>query len=461
MKYLRLLALPGTALVLAWSLLSPAAGRAADATRHQDHDHAAHSGKAHDEHDGDAHTEHAEHAEKDEHDEHDAPDAHAGHGHGPADPNAFCKEHQLLEREDALCNPGLIAELQPGAGLKVRLGAPDAARRAGVAVAKPQRQTLAAGVMLTGRSEFNRSRLARLTALAGGVVRRADGEIGVRVAKGELLAELATPEGAAVRAQHGSAVARLAQAEAAFARERELFAKGVSSRLEFEQAEADLRSLQSEARQLREQLAGYGVAEEGGSQARLRAPRAGVIVEKQVAVGDTVAAGTVLYTIADPASLWVELAVPESRIAQAQTGAQVEAHFDGLPGQLFEGRIVQVGAALDDRTRTLKAVAEVANPGGRLKAGMFGQVKLLSGTTGTSLAVPAAAVQSIDRQNYLFVRKEEDLFELRRVEVGAKEQGLTTIIFGLAPEEEVVIAQGFALKSEVLKARLGASCADH
>jgi len=391
-----------------------------------------------------------------------AADEHAGHGHAGEDLDAFCKEHRLVEREDALCQAGSIADLQPGEGLKVRLATPEVAAKAGIAVARPQSVSAAAGIMLTGRSEFNRNRLARLTALSGGVVRRAAGNVGERVTKGEVLAELASPEGSAVRGQHGAAVARQSQAEAALAREKELYARGISSRQEYQQAEADYLAARSEAEQLAAQLAGFGVAAQGGSQVRLRAPLAGVIVEKNIALGDSVAAGTVLYTIADPESLWIELAIPESRIGQANVGAPVEARFDGLAGRLFSGKLVAVGAALDERTRTRKAVAEIKNPGGHLKAGMFGQVKLLTSTAAASaLAVPVGAVQSIDKQSYLFVRKEADLFEIRRVELGAREQGLATILFGLAPQEEVVVAQGFALKSEVLKARLGASCADH
>lgn len=412
----------------------------------------------------------AEHAaEKDDHghetqkdDYGEEKDEHAGHGHADAeDLNAFCEEHRLIEREDALCQAGLIAGLQPGEGLKVRLASPEVAAKTGIAVARPQTRSTATGVMFTGRSEFNRNRVARLTAVSGGVVRHAGGEVGQRVAKGEVLAELASPEGAAARGQYGSVAARQTQAEAAFAREKELFARGISSRLEYQQAEADYLAARSETEQLRAQLAGFGVAELGGSQARLRAPLAGVIVEKNVAVGDAVAAGTPLYTIADPESLWIEVALPENRVGQARVGAQVEAHFDGLPGSIFSGRIVTVGAALDERSRTLKAVAEISNPGGRLKAGMFGQVKLLAGVASSSLVVPTAAVQSIDQGNYVFVRQAPDLFEVRRVETGVKEQGLVTILFGLSPQDEVVVAQGFALKSEVLKARLGASCADH
>jgi cobalt-zinc-cadmium efflux system membrane fusion protein len=79
-----------------------------------------------------------------------------------------------------------------------------------------------------------------------------------------------------------------------------------------------------------------------------------------------------------------------------------------------------------------------------------------------SPALGVATVKSFANSELsVFVRREPDLFEIRRVEAGAKEQGLVTILFGLEPQDEVVVAQGFALKSEVLKARLGASCADH
>jgi cobalt-zinc-cadmium efflux system membrane fusion protein len=92
---------------------------------------------------------------------------------------------------------------------------------------------------------------------------------------------------------------------------------------------------------------------------------------------------------------------------------------------------------------------------------MFGHVRILSGVESQVLSVPADAVQSIEGDAYLFVYLEKDLFELRRVEAGAQDGGLITIRFGLSPDDRVVTNQGFALKSEVLKARLGASCADH
>jgi cobalt-zinc-cadmium efflux system membrane fusion protein len=214
--------------------------------------------------------------------------------------------------------------------------------------------------------------------------------------------------------------------------------------------------------------------------------------------------------------MWLELQVSADQMSIAKVGAAVEAEIDGLPGQRFPGKIVQVAAGLDERTRLLKVVAEVANPEGLLKDGAFGQARLMA-TTGAAaadhaedrhqghdhgkkadlddlfakdehtdhrdgkadghaeppageepghaetgaVAVPAAAVQSIDGKSYVFVALEEDLFELRRVEAGPRRASDVVITAGLRPGEKVAASQGFALKSELLKSRLGASCADH
>jgi cobalt-zinc-cadmium efflux system membrane fusion protein len=85
--------------------------------------------------------------------------------------------------------------------------------------------------------------------------------------------------------------------------------------------------------------------------------------------------------------------------------------------------------------------------------------------TSTGVSLPADAVQHIDGQSYIFIQREPDLFELRRVTTSALQDGRVGIRAGLDPAHaadiRVVSARGFALKSEVLRARLGASCADH
>jgi len=193
----------------------------------------------------------------------------------------------------------------------------------------------------------------------------------------------------------------------------------------------------------------------------VRAPFAGVVVERAAVAGESVAPGASLFTVADLSSLWMDVSAPEDALLDMRPGQTVAISFAGLPGRTFPGKIFWVAPALDEKTRMLKALAEIDNRDGLLKSGLFGEVRLAGKVNAGALAVPADALQSVDGQPFVFVRLEEDLFELRRVVAGRKANGSVRITAGLELRDQVVSAQAFSLKSEVLRARLGASCADH
>jgi cobalt-zinc-cadmium efflux system membrane fusion protein len=439
---------------------TPAVTNAAAA--HDDHDHGDH-GEAHAEpHSGQDHGPAAADLDDlfgDDAAKADPDDDHAGHNHGKSSavPEGDCPEHGIPEAEDALCQPQLLEGLRPGQGLKVRLAAADAAERIGIRSERPTAIS-ATGAPLNGRVLFNRDRLARLSAPLTGVVKSVSGELGQQVKAGQSLAEIAAPEIAGLRAALQTAESRATLAASTVEREADLFARGISSRQELQQAEAERDQARSAVTQARQQLADYGLA--GGATLPVRAPFAGTVVERTAVLGETVAPGAPLFTIADLRSLWLELSVPESRLLDLQPGATLAVSFVSLPGRSFPARIFWIDPALDEKTRMLKALAEIDNADGLLKSGLFGDARFNVGA-GAALTVPAEALQVIDGASYLFVALEPDLFELRRVEAGRAENGRVAIVSGLAAEEKVVSGQGFALKSEILKSRLGASCADH
>lgn len=435
---------------------------------HEGHDHAeqGHPEKSIDKPDNHADQGHAESLAEESGDEH------AGHGHANQESrDGICPEHRVPEVEDALCQGDRLAELQSGEGMKVRLASPDAAAKAGIGIVKPQRIDLADGIEIPGRVEFNRHNLARITPLSAGIMLKVHIQPGFQVKKGDLLAEIAMPEIASLKAQFLTAKARQTQTEATYLREKHLLERGISSAWEFEQAGAEYRAAQSASEQYRQQLLNFGLAAsalkqllvDGKSSAvlPLRAPFDGTIVAVETAAGEAVEPGTPLFTLADLDTLWIELSVPESSIYQVRDNAPIQARFNGLPDMVFSGQVFQAGAVVDERTRTLKVLAEVKNPSQRLKVGMFGSVRLLEGGKRQVLSVSADALQNIDGMSYVFVQQESDLFDLRRVQTGAKKDGMVMILAGLSLNDQVVVSQGFALKSEVLKARLGASCADH
>lgn len=408
---------------------------------HHGHDHAAHASAP---------------RQKNPHAGHD----HSGHGHGEAG-DEICPEHNVPENEDALCQPALVSHLQPGEGMKVRLAAPETAGRVGLVTSVPL-PAAEGGAVWPGQVIFNRDRLARLSALAGGTVQKVNVRLGEKVAKGQVLAEIASPEAAGLRAELVAAESRRALAEAVYLREKDLLEKGITSRHDFQQAEAEYRQAESAAIRSRRQMQDFGLAGgSAGSVLPIRAPFGGTIIERAAVIGEAVSAGSALFTLADLSTIWVETSIPEDALLDVHPGLNVVASFAGLPGRAFQGKVFWVAPALDERTRMLKVLAEVDNRDGLLRSGLFGQVQAAGTSAESALSVPADALQTVDGNPFVFVRLGDDLFELRRVTAGRRAQGAVTIREGLRAHDRVVTGQAFSLKSEVLRARLGASCADH
>ena len=130
------------------------------------------------------------------------------------------------------------------------------------------------------------------------------------------------------------------------------------------------------------------------------------------------------------------------------------------PGRRFAGTMQLVSGTLDALTRTARARVVVDNPEGLLKAGMFARVRLAVATAGTAITVPREAVLEDAGRTFAFVRLKDDYFIRRPVRLGAAFGDLVTVTAGLAPGDEIVTAGAFLLKSDVLRSKMGAGCAD-
>ena len=119
-----------------------------------------------------------------------------------------------------------------------------------------------------------------------------------------------------------------------------------------------------------------------------------------------------------------------------------------------------VSPTVNDRTRMVQGRVEVPNDTGQLKAQMFARARIAAADRGRTLVVPASAVQDVTGTKVVFVKALDDLFEARPVTLGARHNGKVEIVAGLEALEPVVVAGGFALKSQLLASRLGAGCAD-
>src|SRR2546428_10937957 len=180
----------------------------------------------------------------------------------------------------------------------------------------------------------------------------------------------------------------------------------------------------------------------------LYAPINGVIAELGVREGMTVMAGAMLFRLVDLSSVWVNAEVPEAQGAWLRPGTAVEARVPSFPGQVFRGRVSAILPEVNVATRTLRARVELANPGGRLKPGMFATLVFAQVTGTKALLVPSEAVIRTGERSVVIVAESEGKFRPHDVELGVESGGKSEIRKGLSEGDKVVVSGQFLIDSE-------------
>jgi len=322
---------------------------------------------------------------------------------------------------------------------------PEAARTARVQTAAVELRTFLTSVKATGSVSFNRKKYVRVSPRVAGRVEKVLALPGDRVAAGQILFELFSPELMAVEAEyvqmHGRAAASSRSRTAEDAElDAELLAstEGKLRLLGFE--DADLVALRS----TRTPLPALSV----------RAPISGTVVETEVLPGSAVEPGACLAEVADLSTLWVLAGVYEKDLAAVAPGAKAEMTVTAYPGEVFAGVLTQVGSVMDEQTRTVKCRLEVGNPAGRLKPGMFAEIRIFASGQISFLAVPEEAVRTTEGRAVVFVETAAGRYARRAVETGRAAGGFVEILKGLSAGERVVTAGSFDIKAEMLKGSL-------
>ncbi len=281
---------------------------------------------------------------------------------------------------------------------------------------------------------------APIAARAAGYVKRWTKDIGSRVEKGDVLAEIEAPEldqqvsqALAARAQ---AAAGLALAESTGARWEALRQKDVVSQQDLDerrsgvvQARATVAAADANLRRLR-QLEDFK---------RVTAPFAGVITRRNIDVGDLIdTGGRALFLLSQTDPLRVYVNVPQAYANLVKTGQQVVVTQAELRGQAFKGQVTRTSASIDTATRTMQIEVSLPNKDGVLLPGAYVQVALpLQGVA--PLAVPANALLFRGEGTRVAVIDAQGRVKLQAVTLGRNTGDSIEITGGLAPTDRLVL----------------------
>jgi cobalt-zinc-cadmium efflux system membrane fusion protein len=315
------------------------------------------------------------------------------------------------------------------------------------------------------------TRIGHVRPLARGRVQKVEVRVGDRVRAGEALATFDNIEAGEVLAQYQGALAELqrlklqqASAQRISERDNELSDLGAIAKKNAELSQVEAQSARGSVRVQESVVAGlvsrlrrFGVEQVNVTNPStvIRAPFAGVVIKAQAAPGDVFDADRELFSIADLSHVWVQAEVYEQDLGRVKVGQPAVITVDTYPGEKFHGQVTYLGDILDPQTRTARVRCEVANPEIRLKLDMFAAIDLPTHFSRRTLVVPASAIQDVNGNSVVFVRKTPTAFETRPVKTGKTLEDETEIQSGLQEGEQVVSVGSFHLKSVALSGQIG------
>lgn len=179
----------------------------------------------------------------------------------------------------------------------------------------------------------------------------------------------------------------------------------------------------------------------------VHAPEAALVWEIGAREGMAVNPGLTLFRLANLNTVWVNAEVPESQAALVRPGAPVSARVTAFPDAEYRGHVATLLPDVNASTRTIKARIVLANPGARLKPGMFATLEFGASTL-TALTVPSEALIYTGRRTVVIVAQEGGKFSPVEVETGREAADRVEIRKGLSLGQNVVASGQFLIDSE-------------
>jgi membrane fusion protein (multidrug efflux system) len=262
------------------------------------------------------------------------------------------------------------------------------------------------------------------------------------VRKGDLLVRLDT---SAEEAQLQAAQADAALARLALDRARNLREGGANAPADLDAAEAKAKQADAAVDTLRATI----------SKKVIRAPFAGRIAIRQVELGQVIPAGAPIASLQSVDPIYADFWLPQQALAQVAPGQKVQVRTDTFPGQSWEGAVGTVNTEVDPATRNVRIRATVANPGGRLRPGMYANVEVLSGDKHPVLLIPATAVIYAPYGDTVFAVEEKKdpagkatlQAKQKFVRLGERRGDLVAVLSGLSAGETIVSSGAFKLRN--------------
>lgn len=274
-------------------------------------------------------------------------------------------------------------------------------------------------------------------------------KVGDRLKKGDLVAQLdpATYELQAAQSRASLAQANAAQrnASSAYQRIKGLYENNNAAKTDLDSARASAESAQAQVRAAQKalQLARLNVR-----YTRLTSEADCAVARRNVEVNENVNSGTPVVSVDCGSELKVDIAVPESLIAEVKNGQSVKVHFSAIPNKAFNGTVAEVGVSATGAGSTFPVSVAINDKDNALRSGLAAEVTMQFTEAGSvsSIYLPVSAINKNNNGEFVYIaspiknEKGKAIIELRHVKIGQLTDQGVAIVSGLKAGERVVIA---------------------
>ena len=315
-------------------------------------------------------------------------------------------------------------------------------------VSPAQTELVGGRLELPGVIESDPARTAQVLPPLGGRVLELKVALGERVARGQILALIDSPDLAQAYADNDKAADAEVRTGKNLQRQEGQFKIGAASEEELDQARSDHTQAVAEYERTKAHLRAIGAsldAKEHARQLAVTAPVSGSITSLSTTRGSLINDPTQpIMAIADLSTVWVTALVPEKYLGAVHKGEEAEVTLAAYPDQTLKGKVLFVSDVLEPDSRRNKLRIAFANAQNLLKPNMFATVTLI-GSAQSHVVLPTSALLMNNDRTSVFVATAPWTFERRAVATELEEGSTVTVSSGVSAGEQVVVKGGILL----------------
>ncbi len=285
-----------------------------------------------------------------------------------------------------------------------------------------------------------------VSASQAGIINQLNAALGDDVKKGDVLAQIDSPNLLSLQSNYLKANSMLQLANSAYQRDKTLAKEGIIANRRVQETQSAFNTANlgvQEAKRLLE-ISGGSASGQLNSHLAIHSPISGVVIERMAIAGTRIDNLTPLYRVANLQTLWLEIAIPQERIADVKMGDSVVIDNTSLTAE-----ISLLGQSVNVENQTVLARAIIKNAQKQIRAGQRLNVQINKKTTQKVFNVPNTAIAQNDNKAFIFVRTENG-FEAKPISIIAKKDDETIIGGDFSGNETIALKGAAVLKANWL-----------